>query len=154
MRQAPVATLQTPFSLLRREFEHGLQDTCRTADGTGWRVGVLAYEPLCRGLLSGKFRSTPTFPASDMRARDERFQGMAFLRTSRFVAMLDQAARKVGVPTAALAIGWVCSRAGVTSALVGAKRPEQVVENARAASLIDNEKFWRVMDGHVNAFQL
>jgi aryl-alcohol dehydrogenase-like predicted oxidoreductase len=153
IEHAPVATLQTPFSLLRREFEHGLAQVCLAPGGKQGRIGVLAYEPLARGLLTGKFRATPTFPDSDLRARDDRFKGAAFLKTRPFVTMLEQAAQKVGVPAAALAIGWVGSRPGITSVIAGAKRPEQVVENARAAVMVDNAAFWEAIDRVVNAYK-
>jgi aryl-alcohol dehydrogenase-like predicted oxidoreductase len=145
---ASVATLQTPYSLLRREFEHGLQEVC-----TSRPVGVLAYEPLCRGLLTGKFKTTPTFPDSDLRARDDRFKGTAFLKANTFVTGLGDAARKVGVPLAALAIGWVGSRPGVTSVIAGAKTPAQVTENARAAAMMDNAAFWAAIDRGVNSYR-
>ncbi len=143
----PVATLQTPYSLLRREYEHGLS---QVATGT---MGVLAYEPLARGLLSGKFTSIPTFPDSDLRARDDRFKGQRFLRAAAFVQTLQAAAKRVNVPTAALAIGWVCSRPGVTSAIAGAKTPEQVVQNARAAAMVGNDAFWGAIDKIVSQYR-
>ncbi len=146
----PVATLQTPYSLLRREFEHGLSQVCAPAGAP--RVGVLAYEPLARGLLTGKFTSIPSFPDSDLRARDDRFKGQRFIRSAAFVQTLATAAQKVGVPTAALAIGWVCSRPGVTAAIAGAKSPEQVTQNARAAVMVDNDRFWQAIDKIVSQF--
>lgn len=150
MELAPLASLQTPYSMIRREFEHGLKEVC-VPEGTP-RLGVLAYEPLCRGLLTGKFKGFPQFPDTDLRARDDRFRGAMFLRNLGFVSTLEQAARKVGVPTAALAIAWVCSRPGVTSAIAGAKTPEQVATNARAAAMVDRADFWQVMDRIVDSF--
>lgn len=147
----PVATLQTPYSLLRREFEHGLSDVC--VPGGEPKLGVLAYEPLARGLLSGKFTSIPNFPDSDLRARDDRFKGQRFIRASAFVQTLQTAARKVGVPTSALAIGWVCSRPGVTAAIAGAKTPEQVTQNARAAAMLGNDAFWQAIDRIVSQYR-
>jgi aryl-alcohol dehydrogenase-like predicted oxidoreductase len=146
----PVSTLQTPYSLLRREFEHGLQEVC--VAGSAPRLAVLAYEPLGRGLLTGKFTSTPSFPESDMRARDDRFKGARFLRAAAFVKTLETAAQKVGVPVAALAIGWVCARRGITAAIAGAKTPAQVTQNARAAAMVDNAKFWSVIDTIVGGY--
>lgn len=148
---APIATLQTPYSMIRREFEHGLRDVC--APKSTPHLGVLAYEPLARGILTGKFRSMPTFPDSDLRARDDRFKGPSFLRIAAFAQALATAAAKVKLPTAALAIGWVCTRPGVTAAIAGAKTPEQITESARAAVLIDRPDFWRVLDPVVNGFR-
>ena len=70
---APIVSLQTPLSLLRREYEGELAPACARLG-----LGVLAYEPLCRGLLTGKYLRPHSFPASDMRSRDDRFSGSRF----------------------------------------------------------------------------
>jgi aryl-alcohol dehydrogenase-like predicted oxidoreductase len=137
----PIASLQTGYSLLRREAEHGLTTTARALD-----IGVLAYEPLGRGLLTNKYAFPPGFPASDMRRRDDRFQGSKFFRIQRLAADLAHVAGKLGVPTAAVAVGWVASRPGVTSVICGAKGPEQVREHVQAARLVDHPKVWSIVD--------
>jgi aryl-alcohol dehydrogenase-like predicted oxidoreductase len=139
-----MVSLQTPYSLLRRDLEGPLMDACTAADHS---VGVLAYEPLCRGLLTGKFTQLPRFPDTDMRSWDPRFQGARFHHARRLVADLTRAAEKLQVPTAAMAIGWVCAQPGITAAIVGAKRPEQVRDNARFAALMGRAQVWRVVDG-------
>ena len=108
-------------------------------------MGFLAYEPLCRGLLTGKFRTKPRFPATDQRSWDERFQGAAFLHGQRLTRSLSEVAERVGCPTAAVAIGWVCAQPGVTAALVGAKRAHQVEENVVAANLLEQTRVWSVV---------
>lgn len=135
------ATLQTPYSMLRREAEAELLPACRAAG-----IGVLAYEPLCRGLLTGKFRSPPSFPDSDLRSRDDRFTGARFLRAASFVATLERAAVKLGVPTAALALAWAARQPGVSAVLAGARSPEQVRGNAQAAELLGRRVRWDVID--------
>lgn len=154
-RRGPVASLQTPYSMVRREFEQALQGACAEDGAEGGHpgpLGVLAYEPLARGLLTGKFRTIPTFPDTDLRARDDRFKGQRFLRAMGFAATLKVAAERMKVPPAALAIAWVCSRPGVTAAIAGAKGPEQVAENARAAVMADRADLWVAMDRIVNAW--
>lgn len=148
---APLATLQTPYSMIRREFEHGLRQVVQPEQTP--RLGVLAYEPLARGLLTGKFRTSPDFPDSDLRARDDRFKGHAFLQLASFAQTITSAARKVKLPPSALAIGWVCSRPGVTAALAGAKTRAQVEENVKAALVADRADFWQVMDPVVDSFR-
>jgi aryl-alcohol dehydrogenase-like predicted oxidoreductase len=135
------STLQTPYNLLRREAERDLLPACRELG-----LGVLAYEPLCRGLLSGRFRTPPTFPDSDLRSRDDRFAGPLFLRSAPFVDGLKRAAARLSVPTAALAVAWVAHQPGVTCALVGMKGPEQVAENLLASRLLRAERIWPVVD--------
>ncbi len=141
LRSARPATLQTPYSMLRREAEHELLPTCRELE-----IGVLAYEPLCRGLLTGKYRAPTAFPESDLRSRDDRFTGTRFLRAASFVEVLARAARKLSVPTAALALAWAARQPGITCVLAGAKSPEQVRSNAQAAELLGRRVRWDVID--------
>jgi len=136
---APLATLQTPLSLLRREFEGDLSQASRG-------LGVLAYEPLCRGLLSGRFDDFPDFDEHDLRSRDPRFTGARFLHARGLVRDLTRAAQRLRVPTAALAVGWAASRPGVSSALVGCRTPAQVAQNTQAARLLDKPAVWSVVD--------
>lgn len=144
---APVTTLQTPLSLLRREFEGGLSGAVQRPEGVPPRpVAALAYETLCRGLLTGRFHTLPRFPDSDLRARDDRFRGARFRHACAMVDDLEKVAARVGVPLATLAVGWALSRPGVSCAIVGARRPEQIVETARAARIVGRRKLWSVVD--------
>ncbi len=136
-----LSTLQTPFSLLRREAQRDLLPACRELG-----LGVLAYEPLCRGLLSGRFNHPPTFPDTDLRSRDDRFAGPLFRRSAPFVQDLNRAAAKLGVPTAALAVAWVAHQPGISAALVGMKGPEQVAANLQAARLLRAERIWPTLE--------
>lgn len=121
---APIPALQTPYSLVRRDAEQGLLDLCRERN-----VGVLAYETLCRGLLTAKHETMPRFPPTDMRARDPRFWGLSYMRNAAVARKVAEAARRDGIPPAAWAIRWVLRRPGVIAAIVGAKTPAQVRQN-------------------------
>jgi len=145
MKHAPVVSLQTPYSMLRREFEHGLKEASSDERGDP-RFSVIAYEALARGLLTGKFTREQRFPKTDLRARDDRFKGMVFLRINVLVRKLERVAQKVGVPTSALALAWVAQRAGVTTVLAGCKRPEQLRENIQLVRILDHPKLWEVVD--------
>ncbi|MDF1563880.1 MAG: aldo/keto reductase [Deltaproteobacteria bacterium] len=148
---APVATLQTPYSLLRREYEQGLEAVCLEPAPA---LGVLIYEPLCRGLLTAKFDEESTFPDSDLRAHDDRFSGPAFRRALRLAEGLARIAEHFDATAAALAIAWVLRRPSVSAALVGAKRPEQVRQNAEAARLAaDPGVPWEVLDRMAEAMR-
>jgi methylglyoxal reductase len=154
---APIACLQTPLSLLRREYEGALAAEVSIPRGPApggpaqggpapQACGVLAYETLCRGLLSGRFRRRPRFAESDLRSRDDRFHGARFEHARTLVADLSRVADKVGVPVSTLAVGWALSRPGITAAIVGARTPEQIVETAAADGLVDRTKLWSVVD--------
>lgn len=148
-RLGRIASLQTPYSLLRREFEGELRAACGP-DAQGRSLGVLAYEALCRGLLSGKYRAPPTWGEDDMRSWDERFQGAAFLHANGIAQDLVAIGRKLGVPASAVALGWVASRPGVTAVIAGARTAAQVKENVRAAALLDHPRVWEVVDKAVS----
>lgn len=136
-----LVSLQTPYSLLRREFEGELRDACQTHG-----LGVLAYEPLARGLLTGKFTHPPSFPDSDLRSRDDRFVGARFRRAAAFARDLGRVASKLGVPTSAVALAWAAHRPGVTAVLAGAKTAEQVRANAQASRLLQATRIWKTLD--------
>jgi methylglyoxal reductase len=147
-----LASLQTPYSMLRREFEFAIRDVVAPVDDAGpreQRLGVLAYETLCRGLLSGKFMLRPTFPISDLRHNDERFREPAWSRIQPLIKALRLIGTKLDVPAAALAVAWVLRQPGVSVAIVGAKRPEQVAEHVRALELLGREKIWGALAPHI-----
>ncbi len=157
LRQAAAAggidTLQTPYSMLRREFEAELQPLVLEFPGRSEPLSTLAYEPLCRGLLTGKFNATSRFAQSDLRARDDRFQGSRMLRALTIVSRLQLIAKRHGAPLAALAIAWALRQPGMTLAIAGAKRADQVAVNAQATDWLDREDLWADVDRVVGSFR-
>ena len=102
-------------------------------------VGVMPYEPLATGLLTGKYRPGHRFAADDWRHDKSRFQGEESRRAFEVTERLKMWAADHGRDMVQLAIAWVLARPAVTSAIVGAKSPEQVYHNAKAAD-------WRLTD--------
>jgi aryl-alcohol dehydrogenase-like predicted oxidoreductase len=143
-----LASLQTPYSMLRREFEFALRDV--VAPEGEQTLGTLAYETLCRGMLTGKFGAAPRFPATDLRHNDERFREPLWSRAQGLVAALRVVGAKLDVPPAALAVAWVLRQPGVSVAIVGAKRAEQVADHVRALELVGREKIWEALQPHVD----
>ncbi|MEY3014530.1 MAG: hypothetical protein RIT45_3265 [Pseudomonadota bacterium] len=143
----PIVSLQTPYSMLRRELEGPLETAAHTPPPG---LAVLAYEPLCRGLLTGSKSATTRYPDSDLRARDDRFVGKRYLRALTLTSRLTLLARRVGVPTAALALAWALRQPAVDIVIAGAKRAAQVAENVQAAALLEStaadEAFWAEVD--------
>ena len=164
-----LGALQTPYSMVRRDFESELRQRCGAHEqnqdqgqnqGRRWRqkLGVLAYEPLCRGLLSGKFcidgsskPPPPSFPESDLRARDPRFQEPAWSRIQPLVQALRLVGDRLEVPPAALAIAWVLRQPGISIALCGAKRRSQLRESLRAMELLHRERVFTALAPFVAA---
>jgi aryl-alcohol dehydrogenase-like predicted oxidoreductase len=127
---APVASLQPPYSMLHREVEDELLSYCAESN-----IGVVAYSPMQRGLLTGKFSQErlEALASDDHRRNSPDFQEPQFTATLQFVDELLPIAERNGRTLAQLAISWVLRRPEVTSAIVGARRPEQIVETSAAS---------------------
>ena len=127
----PIASLQPPYSMLRREVEEEILGFC--ADH---KIGVIPYSPMQKGLLTGKV--TPewinSLPQDDNRRQDVQFQSPELVANIALGNGLAQLAEETGHTAAQLAIAWVLRRPEVTAAIVGARRPDQISETAIAGS--------------------
>ncbi|GBR54910.1 general stress protein [Acetobacter pomorum] len=117
---APVSAVQPPYNLFEREIE---RDVLPYAEKNN--LVVLAYGPLCRGLLSGRMTVDRKFEGDDLRKTDPKFQQPRFGQYLQAVEDLKAIANKHGKSMLALAIRWVLDR-GPTIALWGARKPEQI----------------------------
>ncbi|MBI4716395.1 MAG: aldo/keto reductase [Planctomycetes bacterium] len=122
----PVHSVQPPFSLLQRRAADDLLPYCQEH-----RIAALAYSPLAKGLLTGKFSATSTL--SGIRARDPEYMGGRYQRNLSLVESLRAVASRLGRTVAQLALNWVAYHPGVTAPIVGAKRPSQILENVGGA---------------------
>lgn len=125
----PTLIHQPRYSMLSRVPEQGLFDVLREQG-----VGCIAFAPLCNGILTGKYLNGI---APDSRAgHDPRYlkPGMITPEKLEIVRQLKEIADRRGQSMAQLALQWVLRDSVVTSALIGASRPEQLVENAKALS--------------------
>ncbi len=126
----PIAALQTEYSLWTRDAEEGPLATCRELG-----IAFVAYSPLGRGFLTGRFRSPDDLAPDDWRRNNPRFQGENFQRNLELVARVEAIARKKGCTPAQLAIAWLLSRGEDVIPIPGSTRQERVEENAAAASI-------------------
>jgi aryl-alcohol dehydrogenase-like predicted oxidoreductase len=124
---------QPQYSLLWREPERELFPLC-AAEG----IGQIVWSPLRQGILTGKYRPGAPPPAGT-RAASASMGG--FLRDKLGDAVLSRVerlgpiAKEAGITVSQLALAWVLRRPEVTSAIIGASRPEQVAENAAASGV-------------------
>lgn len=127
---APLHSNQLRYNVLERAIEEAELPYCR-ANG----LALLAYSPLARGLLTGKYTAASTFPEGDSRARDKRFQGETAERNWRVVPRLKSFAEELGKTIAQLSVRWVLDgpAASVSPVVLwGARRPGQITEAAGA----------------------
>ena len=127
---APVTSLQPPYSLLNRGVEAEILPWCREHG-----VGVVAYSPMAKGMLTGKIDQVwvDGLPDTDHRkVRDPMFQAPRLGRCLAQVERLKPIAARERLSPAQLAIAWVTHQPGVSSAIVGARRPDQIRDTAQA----------------------
>ncbi|MCI3950360.1 MAG: aldo/keto reductase [Acidimicrobiales bacterium] len=118
-----VDSLQPPFSAVARDAAADLLPWC-AAHGTG----VLVYSPMQSGLLTGAFDEAraASLPEDDWRSRSPDFRGDGLRRNLAVADALAEIAEVRGVPTPAAAVAWTLAWPGVSAAIVGARRPDQV----------------------------
>ena len=119
----PVASLQPPYSMLRRDVEAELLPFCGANN-----IGVIVYSPMQAGLLAGAFSRdrVERLADDDWRKRSPYFTEPALSANLDLVEKLKSLAAKRGRSVAELAIAWVLRRSEVTAAIVGGRGPEQV----------------------------
>lgn len=125
----PVASVQPPYSMLRRGVEEELLAYCAANN-----MGVIVYSPMQAGLLTGKMtrERIARMPTDDWRPRNELFQEPQLSANLELVEALRPIAERHGRTAAQLAIAWVLRWSEVTAAIVGARTPAQIEETASA----------------------
>jgi len=121
----PITAFQPPYNMLMRQIE---------ADTLPWciehGVNVMVYWPLMKGLLAGKIPRDFVFQPGDGRAKYPMFQGEEFQKNLDFLDELRTIADEAGKTVSQVVVNWTIHQPGITSALCGAKRPEQIAETA------------------------
>ena len=125
----PMLIHQPSYSMLNRWVEDGLTDVLREEG-----VGMIAFAPLANGRLTGKYASG--IPADSRASHDPRYLKPEMIddKLRSCTAALSEIAHARGQTLAQLALQWVLRDSVVTSALIGASRPQQVIENVAALS--------------------
>jgi aryl-alcohol dehydrogenase-like predicted oxidoreductase len=127
----PIAALQSEYSLWSRDPEsNGVLETCRELG-----IGFVAYSPLGRGFLTGRFRSPDDFEEGDFRRNHPRFSGENFSRNLDLVARVQEISTEKGCTPGQLALAWVMSRGDDVVPIPGTKRRTYLEENAGAGDV-------------------
>ena len=123
----PMLIHQAKYSMMVRTPEQGLTDVLREE-----QVGCIAFSPLCNGILTDKYLNG--IPADSRAGHDPRYLKPETITEAKVavVRKLNDLARRRGQSLAQMSLQWVLRDPVVTSALIGASRPEQVEENVRA----------------------
>jgi aryl-alcohol dehydrogenase-like predicted oxidoreductase len=126
----PIAALQTEYSLWSRDPEDEILPTVRELG-----IAFVAYSPLGRGFLTGRYRSIDDLPEDDFRRGDPRFEGENFNRNLELVAKVEEIASEKGVTAGQLALAWVLAQGEDIVPIPGTKHIQYLEQNVAAAEI-------------------
>src|SRR5918996_490793 len=128
--KTPIEALQTEYSLWTRDVEAEVLPACRELG-----IGFVAYAPLGRGFLTGRFAKPSDFDPDDLRRRLPRFQGAALEHNLRVLGTVEELAAAKGCTPAQLALAWVLARGEDVVAIPGTRHLEYLEQNLAALEL-------------------
>jgi aryl-alcohol dehydrogenase-like predicted oxidoreductase len=126
----PITALQTEYSLWSRDPEEEILSTCRELG-----ISFVAYSPLGRGFLTGRFKSVEDVGPEDWRRNSPRFQGENFARNLELVRRIEQMASQKGCKASQLALAWVLAQGEEVVPIPGTTRRAHLEENVAALEL-------------------
>jgi aryl-alcohol dehydrogenase-like predicted oxidoreductase len=126
----PISALQTEYSLWTRDPEDRILPTVRELG-----IGFVAYSPLGRGFLSGRFQSPDDFEEGDFRNHHPRFQGDNFQKNLELVERVKQIADEKGVTAGQLALAWVLAQGDDIVPIPGTTKLANLEENVAATEI-------------------
>ncbi|CAN5218391.1 aldo/keto reductase family protein [soil metagenome] len=130
----PLVSNQPQYNMLWRVIEAEVVPTCEELG-----MGQVVFSPIAQGVLTGKYRPGEDYPTGSRATDDKGGADMVsrWLRDDVLtrVQKLQPVADEAGLSLAALAVAWVLQNSNVSSAIIGASRPEQVTENVKAAGV-------------------
>ena len=129
-REYPISVLQTEYSLWTRDPEEEILPLCRELG-----IGFVAYSPLGRGFLTGRFGVLEDLPEDDYRRNSPRFQGENFQKNRELVARVEEIARRKRCTPAQLALAWLLVQGEDVVPIPGTKQRRYFEENLRSLDL-------------------
>ena len=126
----PITAVQSEYSLWSRDIEDEVIPALRELG-----IGLVAYSPLGRGFLSGRFKSIDDLGPDDYRRYSPRFQGENFAKNLGLVGQIEELAAEKGVTPSQLALAWVLNRGADIVPIPGTKRRRYLEENVAATEI-------------------
>ncbi|HEY2737133.1 MAG TPA: aldo/keto reductase [Thermoanaerobaculia bacterium] len=126
----PITALQSEYSLWTRDPEDDVLATCRDLG-----IGFVAYSPLGRGFLTGRFKTFEDLPADDYRRHSPRFQGDNFQKNLDLVKKIEEIAAEKNATASQLALAWVLAQGDDIVPIPGTKKRKYLEENAGAVDV-------------------
>jgi aryl-alcohol dehydrogenase-like predicted oxidoreductase len=137
----PISALQSEYSLWTRELEGHILPVTRELG-----IGFVAYSPLGRGFLSGRWQSPDDIPEGDFRKFNARFQGENFEHNFQIVERVREIADEKGVTPAQIALAWVQHQGADVVPIPGTKRRTYLEQNVAATEIELSDEELRALD--------
>lgn len=144
-----LASDQIPYSMLLRDYEKEEIPYCIEQ-----QIGILAYSPMQRGILTGKFTPEHQFNKGDHRASARYFQPENIRRINVFLEKIRPIAEEHQASLAQLVLRWTIDQPGITVALAGARNPQQAIQNAGAADINLSEEERNIIHRELASLEL
>jgi aryl-alcohol dehydrogenase-like predicted oxidoreductase len=129
-QEHPISALQTEYSLWTRDPEDEVLLLCRELG-----IGFVAYSPLGRGFLTGRFRTFEDLPEDDYRRNSPRFQGDNFQKNLDLVARVEEIARQKNCTSAQLSLAWLLAQGEDIVPIPGTKQRRYLDENVQSLDI-------------------
>lgn len=149
LRTIQLASNQVPYSMVNREIE---KNVVPQAIERG--MGIIAYSPLQRGLLTGKIKPGHKFGEGDTRESNRFYTEENIRRANALLEEIQPIAHEHGATLSQLVINWTIHQPGIACTLVGARNEEQVADNAKALSFTLSPEELEQITAAANRFSL
>ena len=142
----PLVAIQPYFNMFQQDAVQSLLPIAKSQN-----ISMVCYWVLMKGLLSGKLQRDHVFDPADRRLTYPIFQGQAWQRAQDLLDRLRSLSSELGCTVAQVVIAWTLTKQGVNVVLLGAKRPEQLIESAHALELQLSPDLAARIDGWIEA---
>ncbi len=129
----PLRASQPVYNMFSRYIEQAVLPLCEENG-----LGVVVFSPIAQGLLTGKYRKGQAHPAGSRAMTKEVSNFITRYLTDEYLERVEALlvlSEELGISLSQLALAWVLRNPGISSALIGASRPEQITENVKAVDV-------------------
>jgi len=143
----PISAYQAKYNMLQRDIEKEIVPWCLEHN-----ISIMPYWPLLKGLLAGKIRKDSDLDPEDSRRKYPFFQPDAWEKNNELLDELEATAKQEGKTIAQVVLNWTMNQPGICSVLCGARRTEQIQEDAEAMDWGIIEEISRKIDEAIQQY--
>lgn len=126
----PMTVIQPQYNMIDRYIEHEIVDVCKR-----YGIGITPFSPLAQGLLTGKYKKGEPYPTGSRATHqaDKQINNLLTDENLDKVEKLTKIAEDLGTKVSVLALAWILRKDIVSSVIIGATTPEQLMNNIKAS---------------------